>query len=351
MPTTLTALFAAALHEAQATEAGPAGVQRAAALLVTAAGARRIEWQVDTGRLVVNGFPLRRGAPGAPLVVECLEKHLTRSLALPAGLNANQWVELSQLYASAPGIYPTAEHMRVAVASVVAGAKLVTSADRIPETHEVTGAPPGSIEAFSDAVLPGDPALVSPKAGLSALSTKVDPILDAARAAVDRADWLEVARLLVELDQVVPPDDQATRAILARERRRVFPKLAIEHLMVELPTDEQSSVVMAAIDTLGNKGAEAVFELLADQPTRARHKLYLDVLTRMQHAEQAIIQALSSEDDGTARDAAVVVGRRGMAKAVPVLGALLRHANAEVRTAAWRSLEDIGTPEAMELLR
>jgi hypothetical protein len=57
MPTTLTALFAAAIHEARSAEADPTGLQRAATMLVTAAGARRLTFSIDDHRISINGLP------------------------------------------------------------------------------------------------------------------------------------------------------------------------------------------------------------------------------------------------------------------------------------------------------
>lgn len=351
MPTTLTALFATALHEARLPDPEPIGIQRAAALLVTAAGARRIEWQVGED-LVVNDFLIGADAPGAALVAGALRDHLTRRLVLPAGLNAAQWVELASIYAAAPGIYPTAEHMRAAITGVVPGAVFEASADRVDDdatVAEATTAP--GMSAFSDAAPDSEPALVSRETDLSELSGRIGPVLDAARKAVARADWPRVAELLLELDVLTRDGDDATRSIVARERQRLLPIAAIERLVAEMPATGASSVEVRALATLGPAGAEAIFELLAEEPARARQRLYLDVLVAMRGVDDTLITALGSGHDAIARDAAVVAGRRRLERAVPVLGALLKHHHEDVRTAAWRALEDIGTTEARELIR
>lgn len=352
MPTTLTALFATALHEARVAAGEPLGIQRAAGLLVTAAGARRIEWRFEDGDLIVNGLPLRADAPGVPHLVQAFREHLTRRLALPAGLWASQWVDLANLYAAAPGLYPTAEHMRAAILDIIPGAAFDHSADRIDADAQVleAGGPMG-LSSFTDVMRGGEPSLVSPGTDRSALSARIGPLIDAARAASARADWLRVAELLVELDQVAQEGDSATEAIVSRERQRLMPITAIEHLVGELSSAGASSVVMQALATLGRDGADAIFELLAREPSRARHRLYLQVLEAIRGGDEAIIGALGSEQDAVARDAATVVGRRRMERAVPVLGALLRHHAEEVRTSAWRALEDIGNAEAMALIR
>lgn len=351
MPTTLTALFATALHEARLPDPEPVGIQRAAALLVTAAGARRIEWQVG-GDLTVNDVPIAADAPGAALVAAALRDHLTRRLALPAGLSAAQWVELASLYAAAPGIYPTAEHMRAAITGVVPGASFEASADRVDDNGTLAAADPTAEMSTPDTAAPDhEPALVSRETDLSELSGRIHPVLEAAHKAVARADWPRAAELLLELDALTRDSDDATRAIVSRERQRLLPIGAIERLVSELPATGASSVEMRALGTLGPAGAEAVLELLAEEPARARQRLYLDVLVGMRGIDDALIAALGSGNDAVARDAATVVGRRRLERAVPVLGALLKHHHEQVRTAAWRALEDIGTAEATALIR
>lgn len=350
MPRTLTALFATALHEARLTDSEPVGIQRAAALLVTAAGARRIEWRVDRDDLVVNDYLIRTDSPGADLVIDALRQHLTRRLALPAGLSATQWVDLAGLYASAPGIYPTAGHMRAALNGIVPGASFEHSADRVAEIGE-RSEPSSGLSGLADAIRPGDPALVSREADRSELSGRIDPVLDAARQAVARTDWVKASELLLELDAIATGSDDATRSIVARERQRLLSVSDIELLAAEVPTRGASSVEMQALTTLGRDGAEALFELLADRPSRDRQRLYLDVLARMRDVDDILVTALGSKHDAVAGGAATVIGRRRLERAVPVLGALLKHHDEEVRTAAWRALEDIGTAEARELLR
>jgi hypothetical protein len=353
MPSTLTALFATAIHEARIADGEPVAIERVAAMLVTAAGARRIEWLVDEGRLAVNEYPIRPGAPGADLIVASFGEHLTRRLALPAGLAGRQWIELAGLYASAAGIYPSADHMRAAIAGLVPGAEFEPSTDQHadqPSLREAVHHLPG-MTAFTDSGSAGDTNLVSRETGLSRLSERIDPILDAARDAVARADWQQVAEQLLELESVARDSDDATRTIIDRERRRILPPQALARMLGQIPSLGASSMLRQALDSLGTAGAETILELLAEEPSRARQRLYVDVLSEMRHAEPTIIAGLGSRQDAVVRDAASVVGRRRMEAAVPILGTLLRHPNEEIRTAAWRALEDIGTAAAMDLIR
>lgn len=350
MPTTLTALFAAAIHEARSAEADPTGVQRAATMLVTAAGARRLTLAIEDHQITINDVPLHPDAPGADLVRIALERHATARLILPAGLTARQWRELAELYASAPGLYPTPEHMRAAVLGLIPGAAFgAGDPDAVVEpdqTHDrvipgltVADAPPRT-----------SPDLTSQSAERASLSAALDPLLDRGTAAVERRDWDELADVLQGLHSLERIAEDSVRAIIMRERRRVVPSSVIEELVRQLPEVGPGSRLGQALSNLGTESAEAIFEVLADGPAARDRRAYLEVLSMLDGVEGALVERLSSRDPELLRDAADVIGRRRITSAVKALANLLRHGNEEVRTAAWRALEAIGTPLAMEEL-
>lgn len=350
MPTTLTALFAAAIHEARSAEADPTGVQRAATMLVTAAGARRLTFAIEDHKITINDVPLHPDAPGADLVRVALERHATARLILPAGLTVRQWRDLAELYASAPGLYPTPEHMRAAVLGLVPGAAFGAGdpdADVEPDqTHDrvipgltVADAPPRT-----------SPDLTSHAGERASLSTALDPLLDRGTAAVERRDWDELADVLEGLHSLERIAEDSVRAIIMRERRRVVPSSVIEELVRRLPEVGPGSRLGQALSNLGTESAEAIFEVLADGPAARDRRAYLEVLGMLDGIEGVLVERLSSRDPELLRDAADVIGRRRITSAVRPLANLLRHGNEEVRTAAWRALEAIGTPLAMEEL-
>ena len=347
MPTTLTALFAAAIHEARSVEADPTGLQRAATMLVTAAGARRLTFAIDHNQITINDVPLHPDAPGADLVRVALERHATAQLILPAGLTIRQWRDLAELYASAPGLYPTPEHMRAAVLGLVPGAAFGAGAGSgEAETPSHDRVIPG-LSSVGDSAPRTSPDLTTQANDRASLSAALDPLLDRGTQAAARSDWSELADVLQGLHSLERIAEDAVRTIIVRERRRVVPSAVLEELVRQLPTAGAGSRIGQALSNLGHESAHAIFEVLADGPSRPDRRTYLEVLTVLDGAEPVLLERLGVRDPDTLRDAADVVGRRRIPGAVRPLANLLRHSSEEVRTAAWHALESIGTPEAM----
>ncbi len=353
MPTTLCALFATAIHEAPVADTDPTGLNRAAALLVTAAGARRVEWRQSGGHLEVNGIPLADDSPGARLIADALTMHGTAVLGLPAGLNVSQWSEVAGILAAARGLYPSTDHVRAAMVGVVPGATVQASDAGIPDDPELAATlrEIPDMSRFAESGRPEERTVSARDTERSEFSGQLDPLLDEGRAAAARYDWGRTAEVLLGLAELAARGDGGTRAIILRERRRIFPESVLQHLAREAAAAGPGSVIARSLDTLGTDGTDAILELLAARPSRAQHRQYLDLLTGMPGAEPSLVQALSSHRDQLVRDAAEVIGRRRVEQAVPVLGSLLRHGNEEIRTAAWRALENIGTAEAMAMIR
>ena len=348
MPTTLTALFAAAIHEARSAEADPTGLQRAATMLVTAAGARRLTFAIDGEQISINEVPLHPDAPGATQVRIALERHATARLILPAGLTTRQWRDLAELYASAPGLYPTPEHMRAAVVGLVPGAAFGAgpAGDLGEPDHPHDRVIPG-LSSVGDAPPRTSPDLTGQNADRASLSAALDPLLDRGTLAAERRDWDELADVLQGLHSLERIAEDAVRTIIVRERRRVVPSAVLEELVRQLPSAGAGSRIGQALSNLGVESAAAIFEVLADGPSPRDRRTYLEVLTLLDGAEAVLVDNLGSRDVEILRDAADVVGRRRIHTAVLPLAILLRHTNEEVRTAAWHALEAIGTPEAM----
>ncbi|MEO5826968.1 MAG: HEAT repeat domain-containing protein [Gemmatimonadales bacterium] len=345
MPVPLTSLFAAAIYQVRASSVDPVGTERVLGLLTRAAAGSVVVFELDDERLLVNGVPVGGDAPGALLVRTALIEHDTSRLQLPSGLGPRQWGDVAEIMASAPGLFPSADHVRDALTSSVPGALLVAS-----------GRP-----AMSDALraalfdLPGQvprrdaasSALSSREAGRADFSTRLDPLLHAGAAAVEARDWPKVAQVVLDLQQLDAASDDATRTIIARERRRVAPPHVIDSLVRELPRPPVPPEILPAIHALGNEGATALVEALNGAPGRAERRAYIDALVAAPQATDALVTALGSHRPDLVAGAAEVAGLRRMERAVPALTGLLRHAEATVRTAAYRALEEIATPEAM----
>jgi hypothetical protein len=184
----------------------------------------------------------------------------------------------------------------------------------------------------------------------SKLSLQLDPLLAECRNAVDGHDYERFAAALIDLHVLELSCNEAQRSIVARERRRMVSSDQLETLVRLLPKSPMSDVISRAIHTCGHDGINAIIETLNGAEGRPERRIYLDALAAAPDADEAILKALTSHRPDLVAAAAEVAGRRQMAKAVPQLGHLLRHSLESVRTAAWRSLESIGTHEAFQAL-
>ncbi len=347
MPIPLTALFAAAIYQVRASSVDPVGTERVLGLLTRAAAGSVVVFELDDERLLVNGVPVGGDVPGALLLRTAMIEHDTSRLQLPSGLGPRQWGDVAEIMASAPGLFPSADHVRNALTSSVPGALLVA------------GGRPAMSDALRAALLdiPGSVprrehvhAAVTRETDRAEFSTRLDPLLHAGAAAVEARDWPRVAQVVLDLQQLDAASDDATRTIIARERRRVAPPHVIDSLVRELPRPPVPPEILAAIHALGNDGATALVEALDGAPGRAERRAYIDALVSAPRAADALVTALGSHRPDLVAGAAEVAGLRRMESAVPALKGLLRHAEASVRTAAYRALEEIATPDAKAAL-
>jgi hypothetical protein len=353
MPATLTALLGVAIHGARRAEADPLGLQRAAAMLVTASGARRLAWSLGSGSLTLNDLPLPTDSPGASLVQEAMTIHGAARIELPAGLTAAQWGDLADLLASGPGLYPTPDHLRAAIVGIIPGAGFLPTEEGVIDDEVVAeaGRQGGGASSFIEGIDAIDPALVSTATERADLSDLLDPLLDEGSQAVASRDYPRLAKMLLALHEIADRGDDATAAIINSERRRVVPTGTIETMVGLLPRAGGGSPIALALMRLGREGASAIVDVLATDPPRADRRILLEVLAEIEGAAEVLVRTLSSPRAALARDAAEVLGRMSFEGAVPSLVALLKHGNEDVRSAAWHALETIGTPDAITALR
>jgi hypothetical protein len=184
----------------------------------------------------------------------------------------------------------------------------------------------------------------------SELSARLDPILRDAGEAVAAKDFERLAKLMLELIAMGERSDDATRMILARERRRVTPQSIVGAMVRLLPHPDISPIISKAVLALGRDGVDALLEAMSGTPSGVERRTYIEALTVAVDADEAILASLGSAQAELVRDAAEVAGRRRMVSAIHPLAHLLKHNDERVRTAAWQALEQIGTNEALAAL-
>ena len=351
MPHATTALLGTLLHLARSGTDDPQTLQHTAALLARANFGATTSCELRDDDLVVNEAPIARAVPGTTLVRTALREHGIRRLHFPSSMTWETWLGVVQVLASPVGLYTSPREVELALAAVVPGLEF-TPADAMPLADEirialadVPGAP-GRTPQHREV----DPSLASATAERAPLSAVLDPLVSAATSAVERKDYEALAEVLLRLEQLEAESDEGTRIIVQGERRRAVPLPTLERLVHELPQLGVSSAASRAIDHLGRDGVTALLDVLEETTDRAARRIYMDLLVRSRGGDDLILRGLEAASPKAARDAAELVGRRGTAAAVPALARLLKHAEEEVRTAAWHALEQIGTAEARQAL-
>ena len=346
MPVPLIALLASSLHEASAAGKDPASYARAVSLLARAVGGSAVAIAVDDDALLVNGIPVPANAPGVSQVVEALAKLRLGGLSIPPQVEASRWRDLVELLVGAPVQYPDPASFVAALLLIVPGASVhPMSSPRTPVGDAGAAPRPMPTDEWGGSEMITLGTTDVERAGMS---TRLDPILERGRAAVDANDEATLAEVLLELSTL---DVSAADAVSVRaERRRLAPPRVLEAMARRLTEPMSPAVIAKALTTFGAEGADAIVEVMRDAHHRAARRTYIAALAEMPDAEGTILAALTGSDPQVVSDVAEAAGRRMMFTAVPTLARLLKHHEEVVRTAAWRALEQIDTPDARRAL-
>lgn len=347
----VTALLAAAIHEARFAVEDPAGMDLILSLLTRATGGAAVSLEVSDEEFLVNATRIPSVAPGASLVRDALGNHDTVRLRVPPGALVEQWRSIVTLYASAPGLYESIDDLRDALRATVPDVMVSNTRGRAAEADlraalfELPGlraTEPGREPART--AKPHDEEIAR-------LNGKLDPLLASATGARASHDYEALASVLGQLRAIEESEEVDLRAIVARERRRTVPLEELEQMARAISKPGAPAIIARTLGNLGNDGAAALLNALNGAPSVHERRAYIDALVACRDCDDAIVEALSNSRLELARDAAEVAGRRRIDRAVPALTHMLRHTRADIRTAAWHALELIGTPAAMKAFR
>ena len=298
----------------------------------------------------VGDLRLPAAAPGVSILRDALTEHHTARLRLPAGLSAAHWRAIAELYASPRGLYGSIDEVRDALRFSVPDVMVSATGGMTGEAdlREALFEMPGLRSATSASA--NEHAGDQEAAELADLTEHLDPLLRAAASARDNRDYPKLAQALVQIHQLEDGGNDTHRAIVARERRRVVPSESLLSMARLVPKPETPAVISRALSLLGTDGAAALIVMLSGAPPAPERRAYIDVLVDCHDCDDAIIAALGSTRSELVRDAAEVVGRKRLERAVPTLTNLLKRPQVEIRTAAWHALENIGTRDALKAL-
>jgi HEAT repeats len=351
MPVPLVALVGAAIYQVRSSLDEPEPMDRTLGLVVRAASNEALNLEVGEADLLVNGAPVSLAAPGAAIIRQALIDHDTVRLTLPCDITPVQWREVIELFGSAPGLYNSIDDFRDALRSTVPDAVVsgITGQAVEGDLRDALFELPG-LRATSSSAHPAR-ATDPHQAEVAQLTTRLDPMLQAAIDARDSHDYARLAHVLLQIRELENGSNDDLRAIVARERRRVVPAVVLEGMARTIPKPGTPMVISRVLGSLGRDGAAALFNALSGAPGPHERRTYMDALVGCLDCDDAIVEALGNADSPLARAATEIAGRKRLELAVPALTHLLKHAHVEVRTAAWHALERIGTPAAMKALR
>lgn len=351
MPGPLAALFASAIYLERSAVAEAEEIARTVTLLYRAADGAEASFEVRGDDLMINGTPLSLEAPGAAIVRHALVDHHTARLTVPKGTSAVQWRDVVELYASAPGLYPTVDDLRDALRSTVPSAVVsgtsgaAAEGDLRQSLFELPGL------RGTAGVLDRNRSAEAHDSAIAELSAQLDPLLPLAARARANRDYPALAQVLLQIHELAADKDSEQRAIVVRERRRVVPSEVLEVMAREIPKPGTPGIIARVLGNLGHDGAAALLDALSGAHGPHERRAYIDALVACRESDSTIVEALGNERAELVRDAAEVVGRKRLEQAVPQLAHLLRHSKVDVRTTAWHALELIGTRDAVKALR
>ncbi|MGH7582870.1 MAG: HEAT repeat domain-containing protein [Gemmatimonadales bacterium] len=349
MPVEKMALFATGIYQQGLPQRDPDAEDRTIALLARAAAEAGLRLETAAATLIIDTQPVPLSAPGASLVRQSLEAHHTARLQLPPHLDADQWRAAVAVYAAAPGCYRSADDVRDALRVNVPDAQVsasggVDEGDLRDALFEMPG-----LRAATNAEGTSQ-AIAAQNAELQDFERRLDELLRTAEEARDHRAYQQLATALLGMVELAAGRGDEMSAIVARERRRVVSAATLDELARAVARPETPIVVTRALHALGREGAAALLTALTGARGPER-RAYVDALAGCRDVDGLLLEALSNARRELVRDAALLLGRRQVERAVPQLATLLKQSQVEVRTAAWHALEMIGTREALKVLR
>jgi hypothetical protein len=177
-----------------------------------------------------------------------------------------------------------------------------------------------------------------------------DRLVDQMRAAAVQRDWalvLASARELMERAEA-DPDLRRARLIQARralsiERLRELTEHALRHPEDQLDAGE-------LLSWIGPDGHQVMVETVAASESLAARRFLHDQLARTPDAVPLLIPLVERGTPSQVRHAAGILGRIGDPRAIPVLNAVVQHADDSVRAEVLRALVRFDDPAARAAL-
>ncbi len=341
------------------------------------------------GKLLINGT-----AVDAETLLQRLEFHSVKEIAIPADPPLAEMFELLRTLADQPGDDDLAARLRASGASRISvrmqtfvfGTPLVPPPIAKPRPEEVppSGAPrPVPSVAREEAAAPSGredvPEIVRES---TAQSSGFSPAAAATRTTGDliaqlkeRPDGAHVGDILAILGrqlETAMKTNRTTQALMivagiaraeqevsdASRRRqysialkRMYSKALLEAIaeVANHPTDREDALLV--LRRAGEDGVEVLLDLLVAAPTIEERRGIFMALTGMKEGTDQLVHMLGHHQWFVVRNVAELAGELGLDEAVPALAKQLEHDDERVRKAVAMALAKIGSSSAAEPLR
>ncbi len=325
------------------------------------------------GRLLVNGAEVN-----AATLLQRLEFHAVKEIAIPADPPAREMFELLHALADMPGDEDIASRLRANGAKRVSVTMqtfvLETPAVPVPETPKVKHDVPAAGSGDGDI-----PAIVreatAERAGFSPATAATRTTADLIAQLQEKPEGPHVGDVLAVLGRqletamkthrttqaltilagIIRAEQQVSDASRRRQYsialKRMYNKALLEAIaeVADHPVDREDALLV--LRRAGEDGVEVLLDLLVAAPTIEERRGIFMALTGMKEGTDQLVHMLGHHQWFVVRNVAELAGELALDEAVPALAQQLDHNDERVRKAVASALAKIGSSAAAEPLR
>ena len=343
--------------------------------LATMLKAEGVTISAQDGRLLVNGAAVDAGT-----LLQRLEFHSVKEIAVPADPPVGEMFELLRALADQPGDEDIASRLRgsgatrisVRMQTFVFGTPIApvstppapapapraepraSGTEDIPEiVREATVASAGfspataATRTTSDLIAQLQEKPEGPHVGevLAILGRQLETVMKTQRI----TQALTIVAGIVRAEQQV--SDATRRRQYSIALKRMYNKALLEAIAeaADHPVDREDALLV--LRRAGEDGVEVLLDLLVAAPTIEERRGIFMALTGMKEGTDQLVHMLGHHEWFVVRNVAELAGELALDEAVPALAQQLAHEDERVRKAVAMALAKIGSSSAAEPLR
>lgn len=350
---------------------------------------RSLTMHIDDGRLYVDGVPIGVDTPFVPLIQQQLAAHDLSAVCVSYRAPALDLLRAVEAIAEDPG--ERGDHAgaagRLAEWDVVTVFLISTEEARATEAQRdvrlsealeiVRGSgvesderlrPAPDVRGARDATTYEDIVSRPKEAAPTSLTAMVENLrghgagprlmagLDHFQRGIEKAlDQDEVAQVVEAMLALLRLEDESdsvdTRRAYGIAVRRALTTDLLRRLAPLLLDELYAVDILTIMRRAGADGTRLIAQQLAEAPTFAERRAYLQALRQIGQGPEVIASLLGHQEWFVVRNAADLVGDLRIVEAVPLLGRVAEHEDGRVRSSVAVALARIGTPEAVRFLR